>query len=75
FNDFSEAYVKQAAVGLPEVVDGHFSLPTGPGLGVKLNEEVIRANPRQAIHFNLFSKDWHKRQARVDEPSTRSGSS
>jgi galactonate dehydratase len=65
FNDFSEAYVKEAAPGLPEVVDGYFALPPGPGLGVKLNEDVIRAHPRQKIHFNLFAEDWHKRQAKV----------
>jgi galactonate dehydratase len=65
FNDFSEAYVKEAAPGLPEVVDGYFALPPGPGLGVKLNEGVIRAHPQQKIHFNLFAEDWHKRQAKV----------
>lgn len=67
FNDFSEAFVKDSAPGLPEVVDGYFSLPTGPGLGVKLNEEVIKANPRKNINFNLFTEDWHKRQAIVSE--------
>ncbi|MCC7360175.1 MAG: mandelate racemase/muconate lactonizing enzyme family protein [Anaerolineales bacterium] len=65
FNDFAEAFVKQSAPGLPEVVDGYFALPTGPGLGVKLNEDVIRANPQQTLHFNLFTEDWHKRQART----------
>ncbi len=64
FNDFDEAYVKETAPGLPEVVDGYFALPSGPGLGVKLNEDVIKANPRQEIHFNLFSEDWHKRRPR-----------
>ncbi len=63
FNDFSEVYVKEAAAGLPEVVDGYFALPGGPGLGVTLNEEVIREHPRQKIHFNLFADDWHKRKA------------
>ncbi len=65
FNDFAEAYVKQSAPGVPEIVDGYFPLPAGPGLGVKLNEDVIRANPQQSIHFNLFTADWHKRQART----------
>ena len=65
FNDFAEAFVKQSAPGLPEVVDGYFALPPGPGLGVKLNEDVIRANPQQQLHFNLFTEDWHKRQARI----------
>lgn len=63
FNDFSEAWVKESALGLPEVVDGYFALPQGPGLGVTLDEDVIRAHPQQRIHFNLFAEDWHKRQA------------
>ncbi len=63
FNDFSEAFVKEAAPGLPEVVDGYFALPSGPGLGVTLNLDVIRAHPYRPLHFNLFSEDWHKRQA------------
>lgn len=63
FNDFAEAYVKLAAPGLPEVVDGYFALPQGPGLGVTLDEEVIRAHPMREIHFNLFAEDWHKRRA------------
>jgi galactonate dehydratase len=66
FNDFAEAYVKDAATGLPEVVDGYFALPTGPGLGLKLNPEVIKAHPRQTIHFNLFADDWHLRKAVVE---------
>jgi galactonate dehydratase len=61
FNDFDEPYVKASAPGVPEVVDGYFPLPNGPGLGVKLDEAVIEANPRQQIHFNLFADDWHKR--------------
>lgn len=63
FNDFAEAYVKEAAPGLPEVQDGHFGLPQGPGLGVTLNEDLIAEHPRQKVHFNLFSDDWHKRDA------------
>ncbi len=62
FNDFAEAYVKEAATGLPEVVDGYFSLPSGPGLGLTLNEDVIRAHPQRELHFNLFAQDWHKRR-------------
>jgi galactonate dehydratase len=68
FNDFSEAYVKEAAPGNPEVIDGYFALPQGPGLGVTLNEEVLLAHPRQNVYFNLFVDDWHKRQALHKEP-------
>lgn len=63
FNDFAEDWVKAAAPGNPEVLDGYFALPQGPGLGVKLNEEVIRAHPQQKIFFNLFAENWHRRQA------------
>lgn len=66
FNDFDEPYVLASAPGLPRVVDGYFSLPTGPGLGVTLDEDVIEAHPEQRIHFNLFKHDWHKRQALMD---------
>jgi galactonate dehydratase len=65
FNDFCEPYVKAAAPGVPEVVDGCFPLPSGPGLGVTLDEDVLRAHPKQAVHFDLFKDDWHKRQARM----------
>jgi galactonate dehydratase len=64
FNDFGEAYVKGAAPGVPEVIDGYFALPNGPGLGVTLNEDLIRQYPRERIHFNLYREDWHKRDER-----------
>jgi galactonate dehydratase len=63
FNDFAEEWVKEAAPGNPEVVDGYFALPQGPGLGVKLNLDVIEAHPRQPVFFNLFAEGWHRRQA------------
>lgn len=65
FNDFSEAFVKEAAPGVPEIIDGCFPLPSGPGLGVQLNEDVIRAHPQRDLHFNVFEEDWQKRQARL----------
>jgi galactonate dehydratase len=67
FNDFSEEYARDSATGAPEVVDGYFALPSGPGLGVTLNEDVIAAHPRRNIHFNLFAKDWHKRKVAGEE--------
>jgi galactonate dehydratase len=63
FNDFADPYIKQAAAGLPEVVDGFFTLPNGPGLGVSVDEAALREHPRQNIHFNLFVDGWHKRKA------------
>ena len=62
FNDFSEAWVKEAATGCPEVIDGYFSLPNGPGLGMELNEDLITEHPYREGSFNLFEDDWHKRE-------------
>ena len=64
FNDFDEDYIRLAAAGVPDVVDGYFSLPNGPGLGIEVNEDVIREHPPQYAHFNLYAEDWHKRDAR-----------
>jgi galactonate dehydratase len=63
FNDFAEDWVKAAAPGNPEVVDGYFALPRGPGLGVTLDESVLEAHPRKPVFFNLFAEDWHRREA------------
>jgi galactonate dehydratase len=71
FNDFGEAYVKSAAPGNPEVVEGHFALPQKPGLGVTLDESVIAEHPRRLTHFDLFKQDWHLRDAER-EPATDS---
>jgi galactonate dehydratase len=62
FNDFTEPHTRDCASGCPKVVDGYFSLPTGPGLGMTLNEDVIKAHPPTAGHFNLFIDDWQKRK-------------
>jgi galactonate dehydratase len=63
FNDFADEHVKQAATGLPEVVDGWFELPTAPGLGVELDVDFIAEHPRVGAHFDLWATDWHKRDA------------
>jgi galactonate dehydratase len=68
FNDFCEPYVKECAPGNPEVIDGYFALPQGPGLGVTLNEDILLAHPRKNIFFNLYADDWHKRQSLQDNP-------
>jgi galactonate dehydratase len=74
FNDFAEEFVKAAAPGNPEVVDGYFALPSGPGLGVQLDHAVVEAHPRRQIFFNLFAENWHRRQAER-EPTPAAASS
>lgn len=64
FNDFADEEVKQAAPGLPEVVDGEFSLPEAPGLGVTLDLDVIAERPSTGAHFDLFADGWHFRGTR-----------
>ncbi len=62
FNDFAEDWVKAAAPGNPEVTDGYFALPEGPGLGVTLNQDVLEEHPRKHVFFNLFEENWWRRQ-------------
>jgi galactonate dehydratase len=61
FNDFDDSAIKSVAPGLPEVIDGHFALPTAPGLGVELDVEACEEFPRQRAKFDLFAEDWHLR--------------
>jgi galactonate dehydratase len=61
FNDFADAHVMRAAPGLPGVVDGYFSLPTAPGLGVELDTDYVAEHPSQGAHFDLFAEGWQFR--------------
>jgi galactonate dehydratase len=70
FNDFADAHVKQAGSPYPEVVDGYFSPPTGPGWGCEIDFEFLRKHaaekgPNGAYQdpgLRLFAnKEWHKR--------------
>jgi galactonate dehydratase len=63
FNDFADEHVKQAATGLPDVVDGWFDLPTAPGLGVELDLDFVAAHPPTGAHFDLNAEGWHFRDA------------
>jgi galactonate dehydratase len=63
FNDFADPWVKETTGGVPEVKDGYFDLPPGPGLGIELDEAVVEAHPRRDVHFNLFAEGWEKRDS------------
>ncbi|MGA2985950.1 MAG: galactonate dehydratase [Terriglobia bacterium] len=62
FDDFSESWVVEAVPGTPRPQDGYFHLPQGPGLGVSLNEDLIKEHPFKEGFFNMFEADWHMRQ-------------
>jgi galactonate dehydratase len=68
FNDFADSHIKQVAPGNPEVVDGYFALPQGPGLGVTLDLDAAAEYPRQEVNFDLFAEGWHRRQAARTSP-------
>ncbi|MXX84209.1 MAG: mandelate racemase/muconate lactonizing enzyme family protein [Chloroflexi bacterium] len=61
FNDFADPPVKAVGIGMPEVVDGYFPLPSKPGLGLDIDEDLIDEYPQRQTDFNLFSDDWHRR--------------
>ena len=62
FNDFAEAWVKEAAPGQPEVVDGYFSLPESPVWASNSTSRSSKSHPRANVFFNLYADDWHRRQ-------------
>jgi galactonate dehydratase len=61
FDDFSETWVREAVPGCPVPRDGYFYAPEKPGLGVELNEDVIKEHPYKEGFFNLYADDWHLR--------------
>jgi galactonate dehydratase len=63
FNDFADPWVNELVSGAPRVdaADGCFALPTGPGLGVRLDREAAGRHPRTGVHFNLVKEGWERR--------------
>ncbi len=71
FNDFVDSQIKSCGAPYPEVVDGYFSVPTGPGWGLEMNEEFLtsQAPPSEdGIYrdpgLNMFvNAEWNKRSS------------
>ena len=69
FNDFVDSNVKEVGSPYPEVTDGYFDLPTGPGWGVELNEDFLancETRKEDGIlcdpGLNMFVKaEWNRR--------------
>jgi len=55
--------VNAAAEGTPIPSAGSFVVHSGPGWGVELKEDVIRAFPFRPGHFDIFKPGWHRRRA------------
>jgi galactonate dehydratase len=68
FDDFSETWVVEAVPGTPRPKNGYFYPPQGPGLGISLNEDLIKEHPFRAGFFNMFEADWQLRQFGKQNP-------
>ena len=70
FNDFSDAFVKEAGSPYPQVIDGDFHVPDGPGWGVEMDVDFLRRHDEKGEDgryrdegLNLFvNPDWHMRE-------------
>ena len=69
FNDFVDSQIKDCGSPYPEVVDGYFGLPGGPGWGIEINEEFLTSQAPQSEDgiyrdpgLNMFvNAEWNKR--------------
>ncbi|HEY0699861.1 MAG TPA: enolase C-terminal domain-like protein, partial [Micromonospora sp.] len=64
FDGMLEPYVFEAVRGALPMVDGHIDLPTVPGLGVELVDEVFAEHPPSHGFWNMFAEGWEKRDRR-----------
>jgi galactonate dehydratase len=66
FNDFADPWVRELVDAAPEVdpVDGCFPLPTGPGLGLRLDHDACAEHPRTHAGIFLFNDGWERRGGR-----------
>ncbi len=63
FDDFAEPWLRDLVQGAPVLENGCFKLPSKPGLGVELREDLVPEHPPRDGFFNLWDSEWHKRNA------------
>jgi galactonate dehydratase len=71
FNDFVDSQIKGCGSPYPEVVDGYFDLPGGPGWGVEIDEAFLTSQVPQSEDgiyrdpgLNMFvNAEWNKRSS------------
>lgn len=69
FNDFVDSQIKACASPYPEVVDGYFRLPSGPGWGIEVDEEFLSSHAPVSVDgiysdpgLNMFvNAEWNRR--------------
>lgn len=64
FEDFNEPWERDLVTNFPAIENGHFALPTGPGLGIDLNLEEVKRHPyHESPDISLFEENWHLRKS------------
>jgi len=64
FEDFNEPWERKLLTSFPNITDGHFDLPGGPGLGADLDLDEVRRHPyHEKMDITLFEDDWHFRRS------------
>jgi galactonate dehydratase len=69
FDPFNEAWTYDLLTWMPTVSkeNGHLPIPTGPGLGVDLNLDVVRQHPYDPnAYLDTFQEGWEKRLGACD---------
>ncbi len=63
FHDFDLAWEHDLVINHPVCRNGFIEIPSGVGLGVDLDMDVVRQHPWTGeTDINLFEEDWHKRR-------------
>ncbi|OZM75673.1 mandelate racemase/muconate lactonizing enzyme family protein [Pseudonocardia sp. MH-G8] len=62
FDGLVEGHVFDALKGVLRIDDGVVGLPTAPGFGVELVDEVFAEHPPTYGFWNLFAEGWEKRE-------------
>lgn len=66
FQEFNEPWERDLLTQSPQVIDGYFELPSGPGIGADLNlEEMARHPYHENPDISLYEEDWHFRRSEV----------
>jgi galactonate dehydratase len=64
FEAFNEPWERDLVTYFPEVRNGAFALPPGPGLGADLNLEEVRRHPyTERADISLFDAEWQLRRS------------
>ncbi len=61
FEDFDVGWRRDMTIGGPDLVDGYYSVPTAPGWGYEIDEDVARAHPGTTkARLNMFDGVWER---------------